>query len=287
VNRKLTAPPDTPIYGHSGPPQGTSSSAMRISNALTLFDLGGHVAVVTGGYTGIGIGIARGFASAGAAVVIVDRDPARSAAALTELRARGADVMTIDTDLGGPEAVNAMVESVLARFGRIDVLVTKFGSLVRRPTQEGTPGSWRSSLDPGLRGALLCAEAAYPAMRRDGGGKVIVVGSTTSIFSKPPPRTHSNETAGVAKLTRSLAVEWAKDNIQVNAILPGWVDTEVTRKARDQVLPDLDSRVVARTPQGRWGVPDDFAGVAIFLASRASDFMTGATVAVDGGYSAL
>ncbi len=140
-------------------------------------------------------------------------------------------------------------------------------------------------LDTNLTGAFICAQAAYPAMKQAGGGKIINIGSMFSIFGSPYAVPYSVSKGGLVQMTKSLAAAWAPDNIQVNAVLPGWIDTELTRDARQQV-DGLHERVLARTPAGRWGVPEDLAGVAVFLASAASGFITGAAIPVDGGFSA-
>ena len=143
---------------------------------------------------------------------------------------------------------------------------------------------YRDIIDINLKGAFFCAQAAYPEMRRAGGGKIVNIGSMTSIFGVPFAAPYAASKGGIVQLTRALATAWAKDNIQVNAVLPGWIDTDLTKKARQQV-DGLQERVVARTPAGRWGAPDDFAGIAVFLAAPASDFITGVAIPVDGGYS--
>jgi 2-deoxy-D-gluconate 3-dehydrogenase len=131
---------------------------------------------------------------------------------------------------------------------------------------------------------VLC-QACHAPMKRQGGGKIINIGSMMSIFGGAYAAPYSTSKGGLVQLTKSLATAWAKDNIQVNAVLPGWIDTELTRDARHEV-DGLHERVLARTPAGRWGVPEDLAGIAVFLASRASDFITGAAIPVDGGFSA-
>jgi 2-deoxy-D-gluconate 3-dehydrogenase len=135
-----------------------------------------------------------------------------------------------------------------------------------------------------LTSAFVCAQAAYPAMREAGGGKIINIGSMMSIFGASFTTPYAASKGGIVQMTRALATAWAKDNIQVNAVLPGWIDTNLTRKARADVA-GLHDRVLARTPAGRWGTPEDHAGIAVFLASAASNFVTGAAIPVDGGYS--
>jgi 2-dehydro-3-deoxy-D-gluconate 5-dehydrogenase len=253
---------------------------------MSLFDLGGRVAIVTGGNGGIGFGMAKGLAEAGAAVLIAARDHGKSAAAAERLQKLGARVATVEVDVKDSASVEHMAQAALARFGRIDILVANAGINVRKQPEDYTLEEWQSVLDVNLTGPFLCAQAVYPPMKAQGGGKIITVGSMTSIFGIPFAAPYSATKGGVVQLTRTLATAWANDNIQVNSVLPGWIDTDLTKKARQQV-PGLEERVVARTPAGRWGVPEDFAGIAVFLASPASDFLTGTAIPVDGGYSVL
>jgi len=158
------------------------------------------------------------------------------------------------------------------------------GMNIRRPVQDLTLAEWRQVLDTNLTSAFLASRAAYPIMKRGGGGKIINIGSMLSIFGASFAAAYAASKGGIVQMSKALACAWAKDNIQVNAILPGWIDTPLTQSARKEV-PGLNERVLARTPAGRWGEPQDLAGVAVFLASPASDFITGAAIPVDGGYS--
>ncbi|MBM5825179.1 MAG: glucose 1-dehydrogenase [Cyanobacteria bacterium M_surface_10_m2_119] len=247
-----------------------------------MFDLSGKVAIVTGGDGGIGLGMARGLARAGASIVVAARNPEKSADAVAELQVLGAQAIAIETDVSRESSITALMEQTVAYFGRLDVLVNNAGTNVRLPAQELTLEQWQQVLDTNLTGAFLCAKAAYPHLR--GGGKVINVGSMLSLFGSAVAAAYGASKGGVVQLTKSLAVGWAADGIQVNAILPGWIDTALTRTAREQ-LPGLNERVLARSPSGRWGVPADFEGIAVFLASEASAFITGAAIPVDGGYA--
>jgi 2-deoxy-D-gluconate 3-dehydrogenase len=157
---------------------------------------------------------------------------------------------------------------------------------IRKPVQDLLLDEWRQVIDTNLTGAFLCARNVYPHMKQIGGGKVINIGSMLSIFGASFAPAYGASKGGILQLTKSMAVAWATDNIQVNAVLPGWIDTELTRQAR-QNISGLHDRVIGRTPAGKWGSIDDLAGVAVFLASSASDFVTGAAIPVDGGYSAL
>jgi 2-deoxy-D-gluconate 3-dehydrogenase len=251
---------------------------------MKLFDLTGRVAIVTGGNGGIGLGMARGLAQAGAAVVVAARNATKSEAAVKELEALGAKAAALDVDVRREASCRALVQGTLDRFGRLDILVNNAGTNIRKQPQEYSLEEWQTVLETNLTSAFLCCQAAYPAMVRAGGGKIINIGSMMSIFGASFTAPYAASKGGMVQLTRALATAWAKDNIQVNAVLPGWIDTDLTRKAREQVA-GLHERVLARTPAGRWGTPDDHAGIAVFLASPASDFVTGTAIPVDGGYS--
>jgi 2-deoxy-D-gluconate 3-dehydrogenase len=249
-----------------------------------MFDLSGKVAVVTGGNGGIGLGMARGLAYAGAAVVIAARNAEKSQAAVREIEARNGSAHAVEADVTAERSVAAMVEAALEKFGRLDILVNNAGTNIRRPAHELATAEWHKVIDTNLTSAFLCSKAVHPVMRRNGGGKIISIGSMMSIFSASFAPAYAASKAGIVQFTKSIACAWARDNIQANAVLPGWIDTELTRRARQEV-PGLHENVLRRTPAGRWGVIDDMAGVAVFLASPASDFITGAAIPVDGGYS--
>ncbi|HEU4368144.1 MAG TPA: glucose 1-dehydrogenase [Methylomirabilota bacterium] len=249
-----------------------------------MFDLKGRVAIVTGGNGGIGLGMARGLSNAGARVVIAARDTGKSRATVQELTARGGEAYAVATDVTDEGAVGRLVDATLERFGRLDILVNNAGINIRKPVHELALEEWRRVLDTNLTSAFLCSKAAYPAFKAAGGGKVINIGSMMSIFGASFAPVYSASKGGIVQLTKSTAVAWARDNVQVNAVLPGWIDTELTQNARREV-PGLNDNILRRTPAGRWGGIDDMAGVAVFLASAASDFVTGAVIPVDGGYS--
>jgi 2-deoxy-D-gluconate 3-dehydrogenase len=251
---------------------------------MTMFDLQKRVAFVTGGNGGIGLGMAKGLASAGAAVVIAGRNKTKAQSALSDLRALGAKAEFIDLDVLDERSCRDAVQRTADRFGSLDILVNNAGTTVRKQPQDLTAQDWRLVMDTNLTSAFLCSQAAYPHMVRAGGGKIINIGSMMTIFASSYAAPYAASKGGIVQLARSMAVAWAKDNIQVNAILPGWIDTDLTRKAREQVE-GLNERVLTRTPAQRWGAPDDFAGIAVFLASPASNFVTGAAIPVDGGYS--
>ena len=250
---------------------------------MSMFDLTGLVAVVTGGNGGIGLGMAKGLAAAGAAVVLAARNAEKAEAAVAEL---GGKSVFIALDVADEASCREMIARVAERSGRLDVLVNNAGTSIRKPPQNYTAAEWHAVLETNLTGAFLCSQAAHPIMKGSGGGKMINIGSMFALFGSGYAAPYAASKGALVQLTKSLAVAWAEDNIQVNAVLPGWIDTELTRDARRQVA-GLHERVLARTPAGRWGVPEDLAGIAVFLASAASDFITGAAIPVDGGFSAM
>ena len=251
---------------------------------MDLFDLKGRVAVVTGGNGGIGLGMARGLAAAGAAVAVVGRDAAKSKRAVSELAALGVPAEAVEADVSQEDAVRAATARVAERFGRVDILVNNAGINIRKAPQEYSLAEWRQVLDTNLTSAFLLSQAVYPLMKRQGGGKIINIGSMMSIFGAAFAGHYAASKGGIVQFTRATASAWARDNIQVNAVLPGWIDTDLTRNARAQVT-SLHDSILARTPAGRWGVAEDLAGIAVFLGGPASDFVTGTAIPVDGGYS--
>ena len=251
---------------------------------MKLFDLSGRVAIVTGGNGGIGLGMARGLAAAGAAVVVAGRDRDKSRAAVGELEGRGAKALAVAVDVTSETSCRALVQESVEQLGRLDILVNNAGTNVRKQPEDYRLEEWHMILETNLTSAFMCCQAAYPAMVEAGGGKIINIGSMMSIFGASFTAPYAATKGGIVQLSRALACAWAKDNIQVNAVLPGWIDTALTVQGRRDI-PGLEERVVARTPAGRWGTPEDFAGIAVWLASPASDFVTGAAIPVDGGYS--
>jgi 2-deoxy-D-gluconate 3-dehydrogenase len=247
-------------------------------------DLKGRVAVVTGGNGGIGLGMARGMAAAGAAIVVAGRNREKSGRAVKELQNLGAQAVAIEVDVADESSVNALIRASGEQWGRLDVLVNNAGMNIRKQPQDLTLAEWRRVLDTNLTSAFMCSRAAYPIMKGQGGGKIINIGSMMSIFGASFAPAYAASKGGMVQLTKSLAAAWARDNIQVNAVLPGWIDSELTQAARREV-PGLHENVLARTPAKRWGVGDDLGGIAVFLASPASDFVTGTAIPVDGGFS--
>ena len=246
-----------------------------------MFDLKGRVAIVTGGNGGIGLGMARGLAGAGARVVVAGRNREKSAAAREEL---GAGALAIDVDVTREDSVVSLVRRTVEQCGRVDILVNNAGINIRKPAESLSLAEWREVIDTNLTSAYLCSHEVYPEMKKAGGGKIVNIGSMMSIFGAGFAPAYAASKGGIVQFTKACASGWAKDNIQVNAVLPGWIDTALTRRAREQI-PGLHENVLKRTPAARWGTSDDFHGIAVFLASGASDFITGAAITVDGGYS--
>ncbi len=251
---------------------------------MKLFDITGKVAVVTGGNGGIGLAMARGIASCGANVAIAGRNAEKGMAALESLRELGVQAIFVTADVTRKADCQRMIAEAEAHFGRVDILVNNAGTSIRKMPQDYSEDEWHQVMDTNLTSAFLCSQAAYPAMVKAGGGKMINIGSMMSLFGAPYATPYASSKGGIVQMTRCLATAWAKDNIQVNAVLPGWIDTELTQRARQQV-DGLQSSVEKRTPAGRWGAPPDMSGVAAFLATAASDFVTGTAIPVDGGFS--
>ena len=248
---------------------------------MTAFDLTGKVALVTAINAAVGLGMAKGLAEAGACVMVAGRDAEKNRRAVQAL---GAKADAIAADLTQDSGAKTAVAATIQKFGRLDIVVNNAGTNIRKPPQDYTLEEWHKVLNINLTSMFLCCQAAYPHLR-ERGGKIINIGSMMSIFGASFAAPYGASKGAVVQLTKSLASAWAADKIQVNAVLPGWIDTDLTKDAREQVA-GLHEKVLARTPAGRWGNPGDMAGIAVFLASQASDFITGTAIPVDGGYSA-
>jgi 2-deoxy-D-gluconate 3-dehydrogenase len=228
--------------------------------------------------------MAEGLAAAGATVVIAARNADKSAAAVASILASGGKASAIAVDVTDEADCQAMVAATLKTHGRLDILINNAGINIRKRPEDYTLAEWQQILQTNLTSAFICSQAVYPEMKRAAQGKIINIGSMMSIFGTAFTTPYAASKGGIVQMTRALASAWAADNIQVNAVLPGWVDTELTQTARKDIA-GLHERVLARTPAGRWGQAHDFAGIAVFLASAASDFITGTAIPVDGGYS--
>jgi 2-dehydro-3-deoxy-D-gluconate 5-dehydrogenase len=249
----------------------------RPASADSPFSLAGRTALVTGGNGGLGFAIARGLRSVGAIVAVTGRDTAKNETAIGEL---GGEAV-FELDVRDEQAVEAVVRGVVTRFGSLDILVNNAGVGRAGFVDELRIEEWDEVVGSHLRGAFVCSKHAVPHMRARGGGKIVNVGSMFSLFGPPGFSPYAAAKTGILGLTRALAVELAP-TIQVNAMLPGWFETDLTRSTRASPRGDEIRR---RTPAGRWGEPSDFIWPVIFLASAASDFVTGVALPVDGGYA--
>ena len=249
-----------------------------------LFDLTGKVAIVTGGNGGLGLGMALGLAGAGANIVVAARNQAKTNQALAEIKALGVEVLGIEVDVSQEADVSRMVSQTVESLGRVDILVNNAGISVRSQPHELSADDWDRVVDVNLKSVFLASKEVHPHMKKQGGGKIINIGSMFSLFGSDWVSPYSASKGGVVQLTKSLAVAWAADKIQVNAILPGWFMTGLTESIpeRDPARYELINQ---RIPAERWGEPEELQGPVVFLASSASDYVTGAVLTVDGGYS--
>jgi 2-deoxy-D-gluconate 3-dehydrogenase len=249
-----------------------------------MFDLSDKVAIVTGGNGGIGLAIGLALSSAGARVVVAARNQAKTEEAVRLLEESGPGALGLSADVSDEGSVASMVASAMNEFGRIDILVNNAGTNIRRDPQDLTLQEWDTIVDTNLKGCFLCAREVYPHMVGVGEGKIINIGSMFSLFGNRVVAAYGASKGGVVQLTKSLAVGWARDNIQVNAILPGWIKTDLTAPIQTED-PERYKLISSRIPYERWGEPEDMGGAAVFLASSASDYVTGVALPVDGGYS--
>ena len=251
---------------------------------MKAFDLSGRVALVTGGNSGIGLGMARGMAKAGAKIAVVGRDGNKNEAAMRELQGLGAEVIAISADLLSEDDCRGCVAETVAGLGRLDILVNNAGIAIRKRPEEYSAQEWHKVIDSNLTSAFLCSHAAYPHMKQAGGGKIINIGSLLAVMSAPFAVAYSASKAGLVQMSRSMAIAWGADNIQVNTLLPGWINTNLTQGARREV-PGLNDKVEGRTAAGRWGETEDFEAITVLLAGPGSQYITGTAIPVDGGYS--
>ena len=248
-----------------------------------LFDLAGQVAVVTGGNGGIGRSIALGFAEAGAAVAVFGRNDEKNQRVLSELKAIGLPSLAIKVDVTHRDELQPALDRVERELGPVSILVNNAGNVsLSGGVLNEKPEDWDSVIETQLNAVFLLSKLAARSMVNHKGGKIINIGSMYSYFGSGLVPSYSAAKGAIVQLTKSMAIELAPHNIQVNAIAPGWIETDMTVAVHTMPLND---EILARTPAGRWGQPDEIAGTAVYLASRASDFVTGTTIRVDGGYA--
>lgn len=247
-------------------------------------DLVGKVAVVTGGNQGIGLTLANTLAKAEAQIIIVNRRPSEGEEAAKSIRETGGSAISIPADVTKRKSIKEMVEKTLERYGKIDVLVNCAGMIVRKPATETTEEDWDWTMDINLKGLFLCCQAVGEQMIRQRRGKIINISSMMATLGSINRAPYCASKAGVTQLTRALALEWAKYGIYVNAIAPGIIRTSLN-DAYLKSNPEREEKVIRKIPLGRFGKPEELAGIALFLASDASDYLTGQTIYVDGGYT--
>ena len=248
-----------------------------------LFDLTGRVAVVTGGNGGIGRSIALGLAEAGAAVAILGRNDDKNQRVLAELQAIGVPAVAVKLDVTKRSQLEPALNRVESELGAIGILVNNAGNVsLSGGVLHENPEDWDNVIETQLNAVFLLSKLAARSMVSHKGGKIINIGSMYSYFGSGLIPSYSAAKGAIVQLTKSMAIELAPHNIQVNAIAPGWIETDMTAPVHSMPLND---EILARTPAGRWGQPEELAGTAVYLASQASDFVTGTTIRVDGGYA--
>jgi 2-deoxy-D-gluconate 3-dehydrogenase len=241
------------------------------------------VAIVTGGNGGIGRGIALGLAKAGADIALAARNQDKLAATKAEIDALGRRCLALSCDVTKRADIDATIQRTRDELGMPTVLVNNAGIGRGSRPEKHSEEDWDAVLDVNLKACFVFAQAMFPAMKEAGRGKVINIGSEYSLFGSSRVVSYSASKGGVIQLTKSLAVAWAPDNIQVNCIIPGWIWTDMTIGIKDNQ--QFYDHILGRTPAGRFGEPEELGGTAVFLASRASDFVTGVSIPVDGGFA--
>ena len=248
------------------------------------FDLTGRVALVTGGSRGIGHAIALGLANAGADVAICSRTEETVKSTANEIENLGRKSLPIKTDVSKVDDINRTVAEIMDKFGHIDILVNSAGLNIRKPAIEYTEEEWDFILDANLKGTFFCCQAVGKVMMEQNKGKIINIGSITSSLGLPTVSPYTASKGGVLQLTKTLAIEWAKYNINVNCIGPGFYKTDLTKPLFGR--PGWTERLLTMVPMDKPGMPEYLIGTAVFLASDASDYITGQIIYVDGGFLA-
>jgi len=247
------------------------------------FDLTGKVAIITGGNGGLGLGIAKGLASEGCAVALVGRNQDKIDKAVAEMTELGAKAIGVQADVSKEADVNRMVAETVEQLGRVDILFNNAAISWGIAPEKMTIEEWDQFIAVDLTSGFLCAKACHPEMLKAGGGKIINIGSAISEKAMGKLVHYAAAKGGMDKMTQSLALAWGKDNIQVNAILPGLVHTEMMPCEGENKIGSVVDYISKKTPVGRYGMPDDFEGLSILLSSEASKFITGSIIVADGG----
>jgi len=251
---------------------------------VQLFSLNGKRALITGSGQGIGLAIARGLASAGAAIVLNDIDADRLAVAVAALRTEGIATDGVKFNVSKPDEVGPALAELIARVGPVDILFNNAGIHRYAALVDMELSRWQEVLDVNLTGAFVVAQAVARTMIPRGSGKIVNICSLMSEAARPTTGNYTAAKGGLKLLTKAMAVEWGKHGIQINGIGPGYILSDLTRHLAAK--PEFDAWVKSRTPAGRWGSPDDLIGAAIFLSASASDFVNGHVLYVDGGFLA-
>jgi 2-dehydro-3-deoxy-D-gluconate 5-dehydrogenase len=257
-------------------------SGGKALESTKLFDLSGRVAVVTGGNGGIGRSIALGLAQAGSAVAVLARNEEKNQRVMDELQVLDVPALAVGIDLTVRGQLQPALEKVEQTLGPVNILVNNAGIVALGGVLDQQPEDWDRVIETNLNACFLLSKLAARSMVRQRLGKIINIASEYSLFGSGLVPSYSASKGAMVQLTKSMAIELAPSNIQVNAIAPGWIDTDMIAPVK--TIP-LYQEVIARTPAGRVGSPDECAGTAVYLASRASDFVTGSTLFVDGGYA--
>ncbi len=251
---------------------------------LDKMSLNGKVGIVTGASKGLGRSMALGLAEAGADLAIVSRGMPDLMKVADEIKELGRKVLPISADMTDTKQIDDVVQKTLDEFGKIDILINNAGTTVRLNVEDFTEEAWDTVMDLNIRGAFFCAQAVGKVMIKQGKGKIISTASLLSAIGGPKAVAYSAAKGGIAQITKCMAVEWSKYNINVNAIAPGYFRTPLTQPLQND--PERSAKILSRIPMQRWGDPDDLKGIAVFLASEASDYVTGQVIFVDGGWMA-
>ncbi|MCC6433459.1 MAG: SDR family oxidoreductase [Acidimicrobiales bacterium] len=250
-----------------------------------LFSLEGRTALVTGGNGGIGLGLAKGLAAAGAAIVVAARNPDKNERAVAEIRAAGGTASAVVCDVRDSDAMAAAIEHAVGVNGALHILVANAGIGPAAALNQCSDELWNEVIDTNLSAVFRCCRLAHPHLKASGAGRVITISSEYATFANPFQAAYGASKGGVDQLTKALAIGWARDGITVNAIVPGWTWSELTASIADEASTAFREAILARTPQRRILDPEDLAGAAVFLASDAAAAMTGQCLVVDGGYN--